>query len=56
MPTSLDLKAFDYVKVGPYDEKKGPINKPTTNQRMYEVNHNRQDSLEDITYKFWKKV
>lgn len=27
--------AFDYVKVGPYVEALGPLNKPTTNQRLY---------------------
>jgi anaerobic ribonucleoside-triphosphate reductase activating protein len=27
--------AFDYVKVGPYVEELGPLNKPTTNQRLY---------------------
>ena len=27
--------AFDYVKVGRYDENFGPINSPTTNQRLY---------------------
>ena len=38
---------FDYVKIGHYDEKLGPLNKTTTNQRLY---YHR----EDITYKFWK--
>ena len=28
-------EAFDYVKVGPYVEALGPLNKPTTNQRLY---------------------
>jgi len=27
--------AFDYVKVGPYVEALGPLNKTTTNQRLY---------------------
>lgn len=38
---------FDYVKVGPYKEEFGPLNKKTTNQRLY---YHR----EDITYKFWR--
>ena len=28
-------EAFDYVKVGPYVEELGPLNKSTTNQRLY---------------------
>lgn len=44
---------FDFVKVGRYDEKCGPLNKETTNQRLYEING---DTINDITYKFWKKA
>ena len=40
--------AFDYVKVGPYIEKFGPLNSPTTNQRLY--HHG-----EDITSRFWHR-
>ena len=40
---------FDYVKLGEYNEKLGPLNKETTNQRLYYHNM-------DITFKFWKKV
>ena len=56
----IDLKNFDYIKLGPYIEELGPLNSKTTNQRFYEV---RQVSdvegklyygLDDITYKFWK--
>lgn len=54
IPESLNLKLFDYVKVGPYMKEKGPLNKPTTNQRLYSIN--KDGSIkEDITYKFWKK-
>lgn len=38
---------FDYVKIGPYIEEFGPLNSPTTNQKLF---HKR----EDITYKFWR--
>ncbi len=41
-------EAFDYVKVGPYIAAKGPLNNPTTNQRLY--HHG-----EDITARFWHK-
>ena len=40
--------AFDYVKVGPYIAERGPLNKETTNQRLY---HHR----EDITSRFWHR-
>lgn len=42
------LAAFDYVKVGPYIESLGPLNQPTTNQRLY--HHG-----EDITARFWHR-
>ena len=38
---------FDFVKVGSWQSEKGPLNKETTNQRLYYHG-------EDITYKFWK--
>ena len=41
-------EAYDYVKVGPYIAAKGPLNNPTTNQRLY--HHG-----EDITARFWHK-
>ena len=40
--------AFDYIKVGPYVAGLGPLNEPTTNQRLY--HHG-----EDITSRFWHK-
>ena len=46
------LNYLTYYKVGPYIEEFGPLNKETTNQRLYEVVDN---DLNDITYKFWKK-
>lgn len=50
---NIELKNFDYIKLGPYVESKGPINKPTTNQRMYSV---KQGTLNDITPRYWKKL
>lgn len=46
----------DYVKVGPYVKELGPLDKETTNQRLYKVERN-DDCVRytDITYKFWKK-
>lgn len=45
------FKTFDFVKVGRYDERYGPLNETTTNQRFYSIT----DGVKtDLTYKFWK--
>ena len=44
-------EVFDYIKVGEYKEEFGPLNRDTTNQRLYEVTSN---NVIDITSKFWK--
>ena len=44
-------KLFDYVKIGPYKQGLGGLNKETTNQRMYKKQNN---EWIDITYKFWQ--
>ena len=49
---------FDYIKVGPYNESLGPLNSPTTNQRLYKIGrlyNQGQIISEDITNKFWNK-
>lgn len=53
----IDLMNFDYIKLGPYDEDKGPLNKRTTNQKFYKVFHFSTGRCEliDITYKFWRE-
>lgn len=43
---------FDYVKIGRYDEKRGGLDKETTNQQLFEI---KNGVVEDITRKFWKK-
>lgn len=57
----IDLKNFDYIKLGPYIEELGPLTSKTTNQRFYWVadvsTDNPQESkryLMDMTDKFWK--
>ena len=48
---------FDYIKVGSYKKELGPLNKSTTNQRLYKIDrlYNQQQILvKDITNKFWK--
>ena len=39
---------FDFLKTGPYIPEYGPLNEPTTNQRLYYKG-------EDITPVFWRK-
>lgn len=54
----IELKNFDYIKLGPYIEEKGPLNNPNTNQKFYEINRlnkiPEKFTMKDITYKFWK--
>lgn len=46
-------KIFDFIKIGPYDKTKGPLNKETTNQRLYSIIGGKE--WVDITEKFWVK-
>ncbi len=45
------MSCFDFIKIGPYIEKDGPLKKKTTNHRLYKKINN---EYIDITYKFWK--
>lgn len=52
------LYYLDFIKVGPFVPERGPLNKETTNQKLFQVSHglNRFDYfISDITFKFWKK-
>lgn len=51
----IDLKWFDFIKLGPYMSNFGPLNNPNTNQIMYKIVHE-NNAMVDITSKFWKKV
>ena len=53
----INLKWFNYVKIGHYDEKFGALNKKSTNQRLYKVYFGKDNKpiLDDITSLFWKK-
>jgi anaerobic ribonucleoside-triphosphate reductase activating protein len=56
---------LDYLKIGPYISDLGPLNKETTNQRLYmggkyyswavTVGGKLRKGWKDITEKFWKK-
>lgn len=57
--SELDLSEygmyFDYIKVGPYIKERGPLNSPTTNQRLYFIKRNKDNLIiEDITSSFWR--
>lgn len=43
--------AFDYIKTGRYEEKLGPLDSPSTNQRLYRIEGGH---VHDITSRFWK--
>lgn len=55
----IDIKNFNYIKLGPYVKELGPLNSKTTNQRFYEVLRvsklGEKYILNDITYLFWDK-
>lgn len=52
---SIDIKNFDYIKVGPYIQELGPLTSKTTNQKMFKIIHFKgMSNMKDITYKFWK--
>lgn len=52
-PKDFDRKAFDFVKLGPYIPACGPLNRKTTNQRLYRLLPDGTD--EDLTSRFWRK-
>ena len=45
---------LDYLKLGPYVSKFGPLSSPTTNQRIYRVNPE-DGSLTDLTQRMRKR-
>lgn len=58
----IELKNFNYIKIGPYIKILGPLTEVTTNQvfykvvplREYDTRGNQLYGLEDITSKFYK--
>lgn len=51
LPDGFRSELFDYIKLGPYIKALGPLNAPTTNQRLYRVEGKQ---LTDITSRFWR--
>lgn len=57
LPTDIWM-LFDYVKIGPYKEECGPLNKVTTNQRLYQrIGNDPKIGVmwKDITHLFWNE-
>lgn len=55
IPEDIRLVNFDYVKLGPYIEERGPLNSRNTNQVMYKIDHIAdRPFVVDITSRFWK--
>lgn len=65
-PNFKYLSYLDYLKLGPFIKEKGPLDNPSTNQRLYQLGDDNEFILEngssssgraitDITYKFWNK-
>ena len=52
-PDGFDAGAFDFVKIGPYIPERGPLNKPTTNQRLYRMHADGR--REDITFRLQQR-
>lgn len=52
-PDNLDPTVFNFVKLGPYIPRFGPLDKPTTNQRLYRILPD--GKREDITARFLQK-
>lgn len=57
----IDIKNFNFIKLGSYIEEFGPLNSKTTNQKFYEVaqvvceDGTIEYKLIDITYKFHER-
>lgn len=52
---NIEIKNFDYIKIGPYIQELGPLTSKTTNQKMFKIIHfEGMSNIKDITYKFWK--
>lgn len=45
---------FDYIKVGPYIEERGPLENPNTNQKLFKIDRKNNQKI-DITHLFWRK-
>ena len=54
----IEEYSLDYIKIGRYMKSKGPLNVPTTNQRLYKIdklNEQGFKGLQDITSRLWNQ-
>lgn len=56
IPEELDKSYFDYIKIGHWDISKGGLDSPTTNQKMYFLEHQGDGTYLEtcINHKFLK--
>lgn len=56
IPEELDKSYFDYIKIGHWDTSKGGLDSPTTNQKMYFLEHQGDGTYLEtcINHKFLK--
>lgn len=56
IPEELDKSYFDYIKIGHWDASKGGLDSPTTNQKMYFLEHQGDGTYREtcINHKFLK--
>lgn len=56
IPGELDKSYFDYIKIGHWDASKGGLDSPTTNQKMYFLEHQGDGTYWEtcINHKFLK--
>ena len=56
IPEELDKSYFDYIKIGHWDTSKGGLDSPTTNQKMYFLEHQEDGTYLEtcINHKFLK--
>ena len=52
LSVAVNASSFDYIKIGEYQEKFGPLNEQTTNQRLYKMDAGGE--MENITSRFWR--
>lgn len=54
LPDGFDpVGVLDYVKLGPYVAAQGPLDSPTTNQRLWRIHPD--GAREDLTPRFWPR-
>lgn len=45
------MHCFDYIKLGSFQERLGPLSSPLTNQKLYQ---RKSSGYQDITHLFWE--